>query len=125
MDAELLVGFGPDELAIVSRILAREDEAAATATEGGVYRKPTWHELWEAGWIEPPYCPLPACLLRELREAHRELTPRAWALFWPDADAVLLMLHEREPGLLRHKVTKRWGHMWRLTKAELNKGDQP
>lgn len=53
-------------------------------------------------------------MLRELREAESEFGQGSWTMFDADVDEVLRALHEREPGLLRHKVTKRWGHMWRL-----------
>jgi hypothetical protein len=43
-------------------------------------------------------------------------------LFSHAGDDVLLALHDREPGLLRHKVTKLWGHMWRLSAATIPAG---
>ena len=82
---------------------------------------PTDEELIAAGWKAPPKPPLTeaelrceeAALLREISEVSKREGPRVWALFGPDEDAVLLALHEREPSLVRHKITKRWGHMWR------------
>jgi hypothetical protein len=115
-DAELLAGFAPDEYALMQRVLRREDKAAARAREPSWYHKPTDEELIAAGWKSPPP-PLPteAELLQDLHEAHRDIGPRQWVMFWTAAaDGVLFALHDRESGLLRHKVTKKWGHMWRL-----------
>jgi hypothetical protein len=116
-DAELLTAFDPVECDLMLNALRREDEARARAAEQWVMRKPADAELIAAGWKSPPPPPpAEADLLRNLREAHREIGPRQWVLFSPAGDDVLLALHSREPGLLRHKVTKLWGHMWRLAK---------
>jgi putative SOS response-associated peptidase YedK len=81
-------------------------------------RKPTDAELIAAGWKSPPRPPpTEGSLLWGLRETLRTEGPRSWTMFSPDADEVLRKLHEREPGLLCHKVTKRWGDMWRIANA--------
>ena len=110
----LLAGFDRDEVTALAEVLARESGAVT-----GNIRTPTWDELWEAGWIEPPWCPWPRPIVAGLLQELRDIGPH-WAEFFDDyCDALLLPLHEREPGRLRHKVTKRWGHMWRLSKREL------
>jgi hypothetical protein len=76
-----------------------------------VTRTPTDAELIAAGWKSPP--PPPPRLKDLLREL-RAIGPKGWTVFSPDADEVLRVFHEREPGRLRRKVTKGWGEMWRL-----------
>jgi hypothetical protein len=113
---ELLSGFGRRERALLLNVIKREDEARTEAEQRRPrYRKPTDAELIAAGWKSPPPPPpTEAELLSELGDVLREEGPRSWTLFSWDADEVLRKLHEREPGLLRHKVTKCWGDMWRL-----------
>jgi len=79
-----------------------------------VTRKPTDAELIAAGWKSPPPPPpTETSLLWQLYQM-REEGPRVWTVFGADDDAVLHRLHQRAPWLLRHKVTKGWGDMWRL-----------
>ena len=116
MSDELLSGFDPGERALLLNVLKREDEAKTEAEQGRPrYRTPTDAELIEAGWKSPPPPPpTEAELLSCLRETLRTEGPRSWTMFSHVEDEVLSKLHDREPGLLRHKVTKRCGDMWRL-----------
>jgi hypothetical protein len=114
--SDLLSGFEADERALLVGVLKRE---AGPGRVGQPYRKPTDAELIAAGWKRPPSPPPTEIeLLRMMRQECRDLGPRGWLLLSRVEDDVLLALHEREPHLLRHKTTKRWGHMWRLAKLD-------
>lgn len=81
-------------------------------------QKPTDAELIAAGWKLPPQPPPSlASLLRELHE----LGPNCWTVFGLDADDVLREFHQREPKILRRKITKTWGEMWRLIPNKMTK----
>ena len=111
---ELLSGFDHEERALLLNVLKREDEAG-TKQRRAAPRRPTDVELIAAGWKSPPPPPpTEAELLSELREVMRTEGYRAWTMFSLRGDEVLRKLHEREPGLLRHRVTKSYGDMWRL-----------
>ena len=120
---ELLSGFSPDERALLLSALKRDVEARARYEPGKAraYRKPTDAELIAAGWKSPPPPPpTEAELLSELREVMRTKGYRAWTMFSTSEDVVLCKLHKREPGLLRHRVTKSYGDTWRLAATTLD-----
>jgi hypothetical protein len=109
LDADLLASFNPIEEALARRALKRERDKAAEQRQPP--RKPTDEELIAAGWARPPPPPPTAAeLLQELRE----IGSGYWTMFSADADAVLQALYERERGLLRRSVTKRWGVRWSI-----------
>lgn len=100
-DDELLEGFDPAEQARLRIML--ECEANPQELERRRRHKPTWEELWEAGWVENPRChwpfPTEAGLLAELRGEGSG----SWTLYDSCAcphscQAILQAVYEREGG---------------------------
>lgn len=114
-ETALLYGFGPDERIRFLRYLRESDAPQEVARRW----KPTRDELIAAKWLPPPLPPPTEEQLLHCLRNTREEGQRVWAMFSHAGDEVLLRMQQSgNHPLIRHKVTKRWGDMWRLADAD-------